>query len=103
MLRLRHIIPSLFVLTLGASFLLSWWFPILGTLGILVLLFYVLTDIYFAWAAGRREGWAVTACLALVFPTFHFSYGIGFLKGLLDFFLLGKKGVKDTKGVPLSR
>jgi glycosyltransferase involved in cell wall biosynthesis len=103
MLRLRHIIPSLFVLTLGASFLLSWWFPILGTLGILVLLVYVLTDIYFALAAGRREGWAVTVCLALVFPTLHFSYGIGFLKGLLDFFLLGKKGVKDAKGVPLSR
>jgi glycosyltransferase involved in cell wall biosynthesis len=102
-LRLRHFIPSLFVLTLSASFLLSWWFPIMGTLGMLVLLVYLLTDVYFAWAAGRREGKAVIACLALVFPTLHFSYGIGFLKGFLDFFLLGKTGVKDGGGVPLSR
>ena len=102
-LRLRHAIPSLFVVTLAAAFLLSWWFPILGTMGFLVLSIYLLADLYFAWTAGRRKGRAVTACLALVFPTLHFSYGIGLLKGLVDFFLLGKKGVKDTRRVPLSR
>lgn len=102
-LKLRHIIPSLFVSTLGVSFLLSWWFPILGFLGILVLLVYFFADIIFAWIAGRGQGIALTACLTLVFPTLHLSYGLGFLKGLLDFFLLGKKRVKDSGGVPLSR
>jgi glycosyltransferase involved in cell wall biosynthesis len=102
-LRIRHVIPSLFVITLAACFLLSWWFPSLGALGFLVLLVYLLADLYFAWAAGRGKGRALTAWLALVFPTLHFSYGIGLLKGLVDFFLLGKKGVKDGGGVPLSR
>lgn len=102
-LKLRHIIPSLFVLTLSASFLLGWWFPILGALGILVLLVYFLADIITAWVAGRRQGIEVAGCLALVFPAMHFSYGLGFLKGFLDFFLLGKKGVENALGVPLSR
>jgi glycosyltransferase involved in cell wall biosynthesis len=102
-LSLRHAIPSLLVFTLAATFLLSWWFPLLGDLGLLILLAYMLADLYFAWVAGRGKGRAVTACLALVFPTLHFSYGSGLLKGLLDFFLLGKKGVKDAGGVPLSR
>jgi len=101
-LQLRHIIPSLLVFSLGASFLLSFWFPVLGNLGLILLLIYFLVDIFFAGLAGRREGIAVIACLAVVFPTLHFSYGIGFLKGLVDFFLLGKEGVKG-ENVPISR
>ena len=102
-LSLRHLIPALLVFTLAVSFLLSRWFPALGLLGFLILLAYFVADVSFAWLAGRRQGLALTACLALVFPTLHFSYGLGFLKGLLDFFLFGKKGVKDGKGVPLAR
>jgi glycosyltransferase involved in cell wall biosynthesis len=102
-LRLRHIIPFLFVFTLGVFFLLSWWFPVLGHLGLIFLVVYFLMDILFAGLAGRKQGLAVTACLAVVFPTLHFSYGIGFFKGLVDFFLLGKKGVPDGGEVPLSR
>jgi glycosyltransferase involved in cell wall biosynthesis len=102
-LELRQIIPSLFVFTLTISFLLGWWFPTLGLLGFLVLLTYFLVDVTIALGTGRRQGIAVTACLALVFPALHFSYGLGFLKGLLDFFLLGKKGVKNPKQVPLTR
>jgi len=101
-LSLRHFIPSLFVLALTGSFLLSWWSPLLGGLGILILAIYLLADAIFAWRAGRRQGITVTACLAIVFPTLHFGYGIGFLKGLVDFFLLGKKGVK-AENVPISR
>ena len=102
-LSLRHVIPSLLVLTLALSWLLGWWFPGLGVLGVLVLSAYLLADASCAWLAGRWQGMAVTAGLALVFPVLHFSYGLGFLKGLLDFFLFGKKGVKDSGGVPLSR
>jgi glycosyltransferase involved in cell wall biosynthesis len=99
----RQIIPSSFVLALAGSFLLGWWITILGVLGFLLLLAYFLADVAFAWIAGRRRGPAITACLSLVFPTLHFSYGLGFLKGLVDFFLLGRKGVKDGQEVPLSR
>lgn len=99
----RQLIPPLFVLTLAVSFLWGWCFPALGVLGFIVPLTYFLADVGFAWVAGRRQGLAVMACLALVFPTLHFSYGLGFWKGFLDFFIMGKKGVTEGKGVPLSR
>ena len=102
-LSLRHLIPSLLVLTLALSLLLGRWFPVLGVLGFLTLSVYLLADLTCALVAGRGQGLAVTADLTLVFPALHFSYGLGFLKGLLDFFLFGKKGVKDSEGVPLSR
>lgn len=102
-LSLRHVIPSLFIITLCVCFLGGWWFPILEVLGTLVLLTYVLTDVFFSFMAGWRQGLRVTACLALVFPTLHFSYGLGFLRGFLDFILLGKTGVMDNKVVPLAR
>jgi hypothetical protein len=102
-LGLRQIIPSLLVFTLMVSFVLGWWFPAWEVLGVLAFLAYVLADVTFALRAGRGQGGAVTACLILVFPALHFSYGLGFLQGLVDFFLLGKKGVKNVEEVPLSR
>jgi GT2 family glycosyltransferase len=102
-LSLRHLIPSLLVLTLAGSLLLGRLFPVLGMLGFLVLLVYLLADVIFAWRAGRQHGLAVTACLILVFPTLHFSYGLGFLKGFWDFIILGKTERKGGKGVPLAR
>jgi cellulose synthase/poly-beta-1,6-N-acetylglucosamine synthase-like glycosyltransferase len=102
-LSLRHLIPSLLVLTLILSLLLGQWFSPFKTLGLLTLLAYLLAEVTCAWIAGRRQGMAVAARLALVFPVLHFSYGLGFLKGLLDFFLLKKPGVKDGQRVPLSR
>jgi len=99
----RQIMPPLFVLTLAVSWVLSWWFPAWRVLGFLILLAYVLADVTLAWAEGRRQGPAVTTCLALVFPVLHFSYGLGFLKGFLDFFLVGKQGITEGQEVPLSR
>lgn len=100
-LSLRHVIPSLFVLALVLSSILGWWVPWVRMPGFLALAAYIVADIGFACAAGWRQGPAVSAWLALVFPTLHCSYGLGFLKGFLDFFILGKKTARD--GVPLSR
>jgi glycosyltransferase involved in cell wall biosynthesis len=102
-LGLRHIIPSLLVATLAAALLLGWWFTGLLVLGFLVLLAYLLADVVFARIASQGQGLWVAVCLILVFPTLHFSYGLGFLEGFFDFFILGKKGVKESNKVPLSR
>jgi cellulose synthase/poly-beta-1,6-N-acetylglucosamine synthase-like glycosyltransferase len=104
-LKLRHIIPSLFLLTLLTLFLLGGAVAPLRTFALLLSLAYGLADIYFALSTARRAGagGAVAFWLALVFPTLHLSYGLGFLKGLVDFFLLKKKGVPDAAGIPLSR
>ena len=99
----RQIAPSLMVLALAVSLLLGCWLPILGGLGLAALAAYVLADVFFSLGAGRQQGLAVIICLFLVFPTLHFSYGLGFLKGLMDFLVLGKTGGKDGQDVLLSR
>lgn len=73
--KIRHIIPSLFVLyilSLPLAFFFHYW--------IIPLMIYLLADLYFS----LRENveWSVKTLMFLVFPTIHFSYGLGFLMGL---------------------
>jgi GT2 family glycosyltransferase len=103
LLSLRHLIPSLFVLTLaffccsaggfpGWGLWASWsWGFIWGRIS------------PFAALAARRQGLSVIARLALVFPTLHFSYGLGFIRGLVDFGLRGKKPSSEAADLPISR
>jgi glycosyltransferase involved in cell wall biosynthesis len=102
-LSLRHLMPPLLVLSLGAALLGGWWFPSLRVPGAVVLGTYLLADLTGAIIAGWRQGPAVAAGLTLVFPTLHCSYGLGFLKGLVDFYCLGRKGVRQGREVPLAR
>lgn len=104
-LKVRHIIPSLFIFTLGTFLMLGGVYPLVGILAGLVVWTYIIADLFFALYAAREEGEGPTTgfWLALTFPALHFSYGLGFLKGLMDFFVLRKKGVKDGAAVPLSR
>ncbi len=103
LLSLRHLVPSLFVLTLAFSLLFCRWAPELAALVLLVLGVYLGADVTFAALAARGQGPAVIARLALVFPCLHFSYGLGFLKGLVDFGLRGKKRTTDAADLPISR
>jgi glycosyltransferase involved in cell wall biosynthesis len=81
----RQLVPSLFVLSMLLSMALIGLVPLaaipLGTL----LLAYLGADLFFAVKAGARQGVKCVFWLGLVFPVLHFSYGLGFLKGLADF------------------
>ena len=73
--KLRHLIPLFFVLyifSLAAAFK----FPIL----VLPLLLYLLIDMYSSFI--NNQTLAVKVASVLVYPTLHFSYGLGFLLGL---------------------
>lgn len=74
-IRLRHIIPSVFVLyvcTLPLSIIWpNWGLPALG---------YILLSAYFSLKA-RASGHVKWAMMA-VFPVLHVAYGIGFLRGI---------------------
>jgi glycosyltransferase involved in cell wall biosynthesis len=99
----RQFVPSLSLLALFMIGILGQWIPQLGALGILGLLAYFVLCAGVSLAAVRLNGITVASRLIMVFPTLHCSYGLGFLKGFLDFFLLGKMGVQDEQGLPLSR
>ena len=84
---LRHFIPLLFVLSiigLGLLGLFSSWF---WWLLLIELLLYLLLDIWFSIKLSKNV--KEIALLIILFPTFHISYGIGSLTGLIK--LLSKE------------
>lgn len=75
-LRLRHLIPALFTIYI-AGIWLSLWCPIY----LLPLLFYIALDFYFSFRNNLEFASKWNALL--VFPMLHFSYGSGFILGIL--------------------
>jgi glycosyltransferase involved in cell wall biosynthesis len=97
---LRQLVPSLLVLSLAACAGISPWLPGAGAAFACIATLYlalVLTCSIWATGADLRCGAALTA----VFPILHFSYGVGFLRGVYDH-LLGQ-GVPSAAATPLSR
>lgn len=74
--RLRHLIPSIFVLYLFSLpiALFSWWwfFPLLAYLMLILII-----------SMKMKQGFAVKILCIPVFPVLHISYGAGFLFGIL--------------------
>jgi len=100
---LRQVMPSLFVAALAFLGVAAFWSILaLGALAFLVLS-YVLPMAGVAFTALTKQGPACASRLFAVFPTLHFAYGIGFLKGALHFLVFRRSGVKDTAKVPISR
>lgn len=84
----RHLAPGLFIFfALVNLILLPWvtWAPslLLAQIGI-----YCLASMTAAFNTAKKEGWKLFPIMPLVFACFHFGYGLGFLKGLMDFFIL---------------
>lgn len=76
-MRLRHLIPTLFVLYLSGLPVLHF---LIGCYAWLPLAVYSLLDVSFALKGG--ESWSVKAWRLLVYPMLHIAYGSGFLLGL---------------------
>jgi GT2 family glycosyltransferase len=86
---IRQLVPPLFVFYL---FLLPFSFTINNLVGLLFLsglIFYILLACVFAFkkSNGIKEFFGVFK----TFPILHFSYGLGYLQGLIHFIILGKK------------
>lgn len=73
--KLRHLIPSLFVL-----YLLTMPLAMLFTVYLLPLVLYLLLDVYFSFK--NNDTIKAQFSSLLVYPVLHISYGVGFLLGL---------------------
>lgn len=96
---LRQLIPPLFVIYLS-----FWIITLLLPSGVLVLfsfplVFYFLLALKSAANLSHNPG-EITQ-ISGIFPILHLSYGLGYLKGILDFYIQGKK--PDEKQTRLSR
>ena len=75
------------------------WLPNAVVVCALVAAGYAAADIVVSGLLGLKEGVRVAIVLLVVFPVLHLAYGLGYLRGCLDFLLLGKR----ARDVALSR
>jgi len=89
----RHLVPGTFVfanilllvaVTLGAL-LGAWVVAPFAALWLAILAVYGLASVVASLTAAQGAGWATLPYLPLVFATYHLSYGLGFLAGLIRF------------------
>ncbi len=99
---LRQLVPGLFVLALGMTTVLAPVLPVLGV-GVGVAATYLVALLACVAGAVRRHGWRCALALAAVFPTVHFSYGFGSLRGAFDHLLQRRPTRHDPAVIPLSR
>jgi glycosyltransferase involved in cell wall biosynthesis len=99
----RQLVPAMFILALGAMAILSAWSSAAALLfGAIVATYAALVVACSAHAAGTR-GAKCGLALAAVFPVVHFSYGLGYLVGIVDHFLGSGQPSQHAAAVPLSR
>lgn len=88
----RHFAPGAFILVFFCLATASLFEPkTLIPLSVL-LAAYALWSLSASFVVCRHEGWDLLPVLPLVFAAYHFGYGYGFLRGVLDFTVLGRGG-----------
>jgi glycosyltransferase involved in cell wall biosynthesis len=100
----RQLIPPLFVLAVVASFILPLFSTRLWLASGFIVGSYLLFLLVVAATQIRRQGVRVALACCLALPTLHFSYGLGYLRGLVDFLLLRRDSARGApSAVRLSR
>ncbi len=84
-MRLRQFVPPAFVASILGGALLSPLNKRLRALWALVITAYAVANLMASWRIARKAGRAHLRRLPLVFSILHFSYGLGFLHGLIHF------------------
>lgn len=64
---------------------------------------YVSADFIFSFAVGLPDGFRCAGWMLLVFPILHLSYGLGYVRGIFDFWIQHKCPDTGASSVPLSR
>ena len=97
---IRHLVPGAFVLALMLLFLLSVFSFLLSAFApnfqvstfsfsfLAALAAYALCVLVASVVTAAKTEWKLLPVLPLVFGCYHFGYGFGFLRGILDFVIL---------------
>jgi len=99
----RQLVPAAFVATVAsAAALAPWSAAAAAALGV-VTLAYAAATVVSAAPTVRREGLQAGLALLVVFPVLHSSYGLGSLRGALDFLVLRRRSLPDPAAIPTTR
>ena len=102
-LTLRQMAPPALVLAIAAALLLGlWWDPPALPLALVVGPYAALVAAS-ATVAVVRQGACCGLALLAVLPVMHTSYGLGYLRGLFDHFLLSRWSPPSRREVALTR
>jgi succinoglycan biosynthesis protein ExoA len=88
---IRHLVPGCFVLSLIVLALTSPWSRIAFWGWIALAGLYSLCSLVASIVTAWRTEWKLFPLLPLVFACYHFGYGYGFLRGILDFVILKRE------------
>jgi succinoglycan biosynthesis protein ExoA len=106
----RHLVPGAFVFTLMLLFLLSAFCFLLSGFRfhpsspvsfcflrsafcfVFTLFSYLIAVLAASLITAAKTDWKLLPLLPFVFPCYHFGYGVGFLRGVLDFIILRRGG-----------
>jgi glycosyltransferase involved in cell wall biosynthesis len=99
---LRQLAPAALVLGLVITALGAVLWPETAAAFWLLAGAYVATVVACSWRFARDEGVLCALSLLAVFPTLHFSYGLGFLRGVWPA-VFPARAVVDPTAIPLSR
>lgn len=100
---IRQLIPSAFVISMVSTAVFAPWSHIMAILFGVIVIAYVTSDIGIAAGVAWRRGVRCGLWSMAVFPTIHASYGIGYLRGILDFLIFRKREALDSSALRLSR
>lgn len=98
----RQLMPALFVAWLAVAGALSAATPLQWPF-FTTLLFYAGASLAISSRAAVRERGGHLLVLPVVFPTIHFAYGLGYIKGAWDFLAVGKRKREKLHDMPMTR
>ncbi len=84
-MRVRQFVPPAFVAAILGGALLSPLSKKIRAVWQLVVIAYTGANLAVSWRIARKHGWTHIWRLPVVFAILHFSYGLGFLHGLIHF------------------
>lgn len=92
----RHVVPSIWVLSIFGCLALYFASPSFGWLCIVILGSYLISAVFVTARISLRKGWKYLPLLPTIFATLHVGYGIGFLRGIVGSYLCNR--VEKRKG-----
>jgi len=99
----RQLIPAAFIASLVISAILTIAYKPFLWLFLFISGSYIIANLVFSVKISLKKDLKYSFALPLVFATLHFSYGIGYLKGLWDFIIFKKDKKGKIQDMPLTR
>ncbi|MBE6055291.1 MAG: glycosyltransferase family 2 protein [Clostridium sartagoforme] len=99
---IRHLIPLMFVLFLLLGGIGSFFSKFIRVGYLLTILLYLILDSIFSLKICNKKSLKHFPYLFVTFPILHISYGIGFILGLINFYIFKSKNIEE-KNKKISR